>query len=68
MAESGTENLVADPYQYLKQALPVFAIRLVWRSNDFSIAKMVTKASRASETPQPPPTPLRCEIDAESAF
>jgi hypothetical protein len=25
MAESGTENLVADPCQYLKQELPVFA-------------------------------------------
>jgi hypothetical protein len=25
MAESGTENLVVDPCQYLKQELPVFA-------------------------------------------
>ena len=47
MAESGTENLVVDPYRYLKQEPPVFAIRLVCGSNDFSIAKVVTKPSIA---------------------
>ena len=95
MAESGTENLVVDPCEYVKQELPVcckdMAIELrkdgqeqtVWllgsragrshaslepanalsardrirsgrRSNDFCITKVVTKASSASETPQPP--------------
>jgi hypothetical protein len=69
MAESGTENLVVDPCQYLKQELPVFvrgmAVKLRKADQEQTVWLLRNRAGRSHASLEFEPE-LRASLPSES--